>query len=287
MIYRNGIYYDRMIRNSRLHDQMIRNGVTYGLSNDPPSPESFRQVRKDANPSVYGFYEYLPGNYNNQSEVPLLIFLTGSGEAGNGNSQLNRVLTWGIPKQCNAGTWHHNFIMLAPQWMSESQAEAYDASLMKDFIDYAKQEYKVDSSRIYITGMSAGGWYTLFYLQNYPTTHGVAAATLLSTTIEDGYTDAAAIAASNCPQWWLSNIGDGDVPWQNDIPEWGYKSVINSVAAINAANPGLVERLTGFNNSTHTGTWDGVYDGSLIGTANVNYDPFDEPIYDWLMSHTL
>src|SRR5690606_24082078 len=47
-------------------------------SSEPTPPVStFRAVTKDAteNTSPYGYYEFLPENYDNQTELPLLIFL--------------------------------------------------------------------------------------------------------------------------------------------------------------------------------------------------------------------
>lgn len=260
----------------------------YGQVDPPgPSPASFRAVYNNdpENTSPFGYYEFKPEGHDSSgpnNKYPLVISFHGSDEAGNGNSgELSRVLNWGIPKMCNNGTFTENFIALSPQY---SIPQAYDASLISDFIDYAKQTYKVDEERIYLTGMSAGGMYALYYLQEYTSNHGIAAMVPISAPGESGYTDTSLIAASGCPQWWMSNIGDPIAPWQTD--GGGYISILNVVNGINAVDPNVVEKLTGFNNSTHDGTWDGIYNSSLIGTANPSYDPFDESIYDWMMGHT-
>lgn len=258
----------------------------YGPVTPTPSPKSFRAVYNNApeNTSPFGYYEFKPEGHdaNGKSQYPLIIFFHGSGEAGNGNSgELSRVLTWGIPKMCNNGTFNEDFIALSPQY---SMSQANDAANIRNFIEYAKQTYKVDESRIYLTGISAGGMYPLYYLQQYTTNHGVAAIVPISAPGESGYTDSAAIANSGCPQWWMSNIGDPVAPWENN--GGGYISILNVIAGINAVDSDVIEKVTGFNNNTHEGTWDGIYDGSLIGTANSNYDQFDESIYDWFMKHT-
>lgn len=268
---------------------MVRSGlISQQGGASPVSPESFAARQKSTVPlSPYGFYEYLPEGYEQASSesVPLIIFLHGSDERGNGNSELNRVLTWGIPKQQNAGTWHHNFIGLSPQWLGATDDNYYAPEDLKDFISYAKGTYKVDPNRIYLTGVSAGTWLLMYYLQNYPTDHEVAASVILSGNAYVDYTDPALIAAANSPIWMMSNISDPLVPWStNSLPNI---SVINTRNGINAVTTGMVEKLTGFVNSTHTGTWDGIYDSSLIGTASGSYDQFDEPVYDWMMGHTL
>lgn len=291
MIYRNGIYYDRMIRNGITYDRMVRNGIQYGGSSEPPSPESFTARQKSTVPlSPYGFYEYLPEGYE-QAEagsVPLLIFLHGSDERGNGNSQLNRVLTWGSPKMANAGTFHEPVIMLAPQWLAADDNGYYAYEDLADFIQYAKDSYKVDTDKIYLNGISAGNWLGLYYLGNFPNNHGIAAMAVVSgcLDLDGGYTAASFVAPSNCPMWFISNIGDPSIPWDNTYPPvWDYVPVISSVNQLNAISPGMVERVTGFNAASHSGTWDGIYNGSLIGQANTGYDPFNETIYDWLLSH--
>src|SRR4249919_4291160 len=52
-----------------------------------------------------GFYEYKPVDYNvdTTKKYPLIIFLHGIGERGNGTTQLPFVLTNAIPKYINAG----------------------------------------------------------------------------------------------------------------------------------------------------------------------------------------
>lgn len=259
-----------------------------------PSPKSFRAIPKNTNTSPYGYYEFKPAGHdapdpNNERAYPLIIYLHGSGESGDGSAgDLQKLLQWGLPKMCSNGTFDENFIALSPQWLDNAQQNGYDEMLLFNFIAYAKAHYKVDESRIYLTGISAGGWYLSYYLEKLPTTHGIAAVVPVSTVLEDGYTTAAGISASNCPMWLISNIGDPAVPWDNKYPNHaGLSTVVEMRNDINAVSPDMVERLTGFDNPTHEGTWDGIFDGSLIGSANPDYDPFDESIYEWLLRHTM
>ena len=78
-----------------------------------------------ANGSFIGFYEYKPVTYtaNPDKKYPLIIFLHGIGERGNGTTQLPYVLANAIPKYINAGhtmTFTYNgetetFLVLSPQ----------------------------------------------------------------------------------------------------------------------------------------------------------------------------
>src|SRR6476661_9204641 len=53
-----------------------------------------------------GYYEYLPEGYDSTGTAtyPLILFMTGIGEFGNGTSNLPSVLKWGVPKEINNGT---------------------------------------------------------------------------------------------------------------------------------------------------------------------------------------
>src|SRR5882762_1653299 len=57
-----------------------------------------------------GFYEYLPAGYGTPGKTfPLMVFLHGSGEVGNGGSDLPKVLANGPPKLINGGDFPTSF----------------------------------------------------------------------------------------------------------------------------------------------------------------------------------
>ena len=51
----------------------------------------------------FGYYEYLPTNYNSSDKFPVLIFLHGIGRKGNGTTDLNRLLQVGPPNEIKNG----------------------------------------------------------------------------------------------------------------------------------------------------------------------------------------
>ncbi|VXC28164.1 conserved exported hypothetical protein [Flavobacterium sp. 9AF] len=108
----------------------------------------------NSNGIPFGYYEYLPQNFNPTSNntYPVLIFYHGIGEKGNGTTDLYKVLTNGTPKQIQQGM-HFPAIVISPQkgsgWFSGA-----------DFLtlyNYLLLNYPIDSNRVYITGLSAGG----------------------------------------------------------------------------------------------------------------------------------
>lgn len=256
-----------------------------------PEPELFRMVAVDdpSNESGYGFAENLPVDYESKSDLPLLIFMHGSGEIGSGSLEdLELLKNWGIPKLCANGTWNpgHDFVMLAPQSPTNGYFDGSDKELLNDFITWAKTTYKIDTGRIYMTGLSMGGWDTFSYLGIYGAGSQIAAAVPLSAflpivTGTDFYGTFAVAAESNVPIWDFVNLNDPSVPF--DTPG-EYGCVTDTVNGINALNTGQV-KLTVFNQSSHDSLWDPIYSGGWQGTEMGEYDAYDETIYDWLLSY--
>jgi len=117
-----------------------------------------------SNGKKIGFLEYKPTNYASvTTKYPLIIFLHGISERGNGTTELYKVKTQGIPKNIAAGstmtfTWNgktETFLVLAPQC---SKTDTLWYSFYIDaMLNYAKANLRVDTNRIILTGLSMGG----------------------------------------------------------------------------------------------------------------------------------
>lgn len=167
----------------------------------------------------YGFYEYLPTDYgvDPSDEWPLVIFLHGLGERGNGQSELGRVLNTGLPDQVEDGMNNgddYPYIMIAPQtsetWWNPSKVDA--------LLEYAKNEYDVDPDRIYMTGLSMGGGGVLDYAVDY---HDKLAAIV---PIAAHYTASGqGDELADLPAWLFTAFGDRQInpnrtiDWTNEI----------------------------------------------------------------------
>lgn len=115
--------------------------------------------------SVYSYLKYLPKGYTTSNkEYPLVIYLHGSSGRG---SDLNRVKVSGLPRMAEDGQ-EFDFILVAPQcpsgklWSSDDWAGA--------FLREVQSKYRVDNSRIYLTGVSMGGGGTFDIAKRYPKT---------------------------------------------------------------------------------------------------------------------
>ena len=98
---------------------------------------------------------YLPPDYESKEAWPLVIFLHGAGERGD---DLELVKKHGPPKLISEGK-DFPAIVVSPQcakgkWWSSQLLE------LSALIDEIEANYKVDKSRIYLTGLSMGGFGT-------------------------------------------------------------------------------------------------------------------------------
>jgi len=96
---------------------------------------------------------YLPPDYDKKDSWPLLLFLHGGGERGN---DLNLVKTHGPPKLVEQGK-ELPFIVVSPQCPKDGAWQPLELTAL---LDDVVARYKVDQDRIYVTGLSLGGFGT-------------------------------------------------------------------------------------------------------------------------------
>ena len=127
------------------------------------SQQVAKSIPYSASPDgVIGFLQFTPPDYGSQQH-PLIIFLHGIGERGNGTSQINSVANNGTPNYCAHGATMKftvngqtsSFVVLSPQL--STQYGYWPTFYVKEMINYAKANLKIDPNRIYITGLSLGG----------------------------------------------------------------------------------------------------------------------------------
>jgi dienelactone hydrolase len=106
---------------------------------------------------------YLPDGYaaDTAKKWPLLIFLHGSGESG---VDLEKVKVHGPPKLIEEGK-KFQFIVVSPQAPPQT---GWQAEVLKGMLDDLKKKYRVDNDRVYLTGLSMGGYGTWNLSEKYP-----------------------------------------------------------------------------------------------------------------------
>ena len=130
--------------------------VVFALANRLEAGETVHQEACELNRAAtvtMKYLLYLPKDYERKPSWPLLLFLHGKGERGD---NLELVKKHGPPKLIAAGKTLP-FIVVAPQCPSSQSWESFELTALLDGI---VEKYKVDQDRIYVTGLSMGGFGT-------------------------------------------------------------------------------------------------------------------------------
>ena len=225
-----------------------------------------------------GYYEYLPQGYNpgGSETYPLIIFIHGMGELGDGSSsKLPNVLRNGLPKVISQGKFPtsftvngaaHKFIVISPQFVAWPKFTDIDA-----IINYAIANYKVDIKRVYVTGLSMGGGATWEYggcSSNLTYVKRTAAIVPVCGASSPSAYRARTIATYNLPVWAFHNQGDPTVlvSTTND-----YISMINQAPAPNPAAKKTIFPVSGHD------AWTKAYDP--------NYREDGKNMYEWMLQY--
>ena len=114
-------------------------------------------------------FPYIAYISENLSDKPALIIqLHGAGERGNGTDELDKVLVHGFPNVVNDSNFD-DCILIMPQCPKETFWVARLESLKK-FIDEMIVKYNADENRIYLCGISMGGYGTWYLSMAHPET---------------------------------------------------------------------------------------------------------------------
>lgn len=220
--------------------------------NPPPAPEIFeteppvfKPVTLKINDGIGGFYQALPARYDEtQKKYPLLLFIHGGGQFGNGSYDLPLLLNEGIPQLLDEKKFpadftvngaHHSFIVLIPQFKTVP-----DNSVIASFLEHARKNYRIDTSRIYLCGFSLGARIACDYSAEYAS-HVAAIVPISGVPNFLVNEKAQRIAGANLPVWAFHNTKDvlfSSVETQEFI------------SRINGFNPMRAARLTLFPDST-------------------------------------
>ena len=227
--------------------------------------------------SSNGYYEYLPAGYNNAgntSTYPVILFIHGLGETGDGSpAQLPKVLVNGPPKLINNGTFPSSFtvngqtfqfIVISPQFNAWPNAVN-----INNIIDYLVANYRIDLNRIYLTGLSMGGggvWDYAGYNNTYATR--LAAIIPICGASSPSVFRANVIAAANLPVWATHNLNDPTCPvsFTND-----YISYIENAPVPSTVPP----KKTIFNANGHD-AWTTTYNPNWRENGIYN-------VYEWML----
>ena len=196
----------------------------------------------------YDFWLYLPDNYKEAEELPLVMFLHGKSLSGD---SLEMVLRYGSIHALMKGR-PINAIVVAPQ-----AQQAWEPQRVMALYDWLDDHYKVDTNRFYVLGMSMGGYGSLDVANQYP--DRVAAAMAMC----GGASDKELCNLSTLPLWIIHGTAD------ELVPVWWSDRLVDSIRSCGDTTRLIYDRIEGVNHSR---------------LARVFYL---KQTYDWLFSHSL
>lgn len=112
-------------------------------------------------PNNYNFWVYTPGEYvKGGHPQPLIIFLHGASLCGN---DLKKVRRYGVLDAIDRDKVIPALV-LAPQ----NSGGAWNPRKINQLLEWMKANYAVDTTHVYVLGMSLGGYGTLDFVGTYP-----------------------------------------------------------------------------------------------------------------------
>jgi predicted peptidase len=185
----------------------------------------------------------------------MILFLHGAGERGD---NVEFVKLWGPPKIVEERDFP--FIVLSPLCPSD-KSWANLLLPVKKLLDEITIKYRVDLSRIYLTGLSMGGYGTFLMMENYPQYFAAYA------PITGGGNPMAVTRYAHVPGWVFT--GDQD----NVVPPHNSQVMVDSLKA-----HGADIKLTIYKGLGHWLAWEPVYGESGLFdwflTKQKNYKHF-------------
>jgi predicted peptidase len=199
----------------------------------------------------YNYTVYVPRNYDSSKKYPLIMFLHGAGECGtDGTKQVAQGI--GTAILWNAEKWP--FIVVMPQKpVLRDPWEKYDDVVM-GMLDRAKKDYNVDTTRLYLTGLSQGG-------------HGTWA---IGTKHPSLWAAIAPICGYGNPEDYASAL--------KDMPIWCFHGEADKSVSVEQSRA-IVEAIKTAGGSPKLTTYPGVEHNSWDKAYR------EEKLYDWFLEH--
>lgn len=248
------------------------NPKTEPTGTTPVISSILKPVTSSINSQINGYYVALPSNYDQTTDkYPLLLFITGAGQFGNGSLDLPLLLNAGpvqlVDEKIFPGTFHvkdkdYSFILLTPQ----TKVFPFDSDIA-DCIDYAKKRYRIDSTRIYLSGLSLGS-VAICNMAAAAPSQIAAIVPLAGVSFDYAYTDKCEkIANSNLPVWAFHCEDDSTINVSD------CKGFISKIASY---KPAITPKLTIWPNGGHD-AW--------TRALSPSYKENGMNIYEWMLQY--
>lgn len=201
-------------------------------------------------PGGYDFWVYTPEDYYyTQEHTPVVIFLHGASLCGR---DINRSRRYG-PLDAIVRGREIPALVIVPQ----NPGGAWNPKKVNDVLEWTKQHYPVDSTRVYVLGMSLGGYGTMDFCATYPDKVAAGMALCGGCSLKDVQ------GLGRLPFWIIHGTADKAVPVKQS------KAVVSALQAAHNDQRLRYDWLSGANHGA---------------PARIFYL---RKTYDWLFSHSL
>jgi predicted peptidase len=236
---------------------LASNNTDANVARDVVSADSSAKSRHTKRPinmpyAKNGYWEYLPPSYGDGQKRPLLVFWHGVGENGSGSAaDLDKVAIHGPAKNINMNKWPAEwpFVVLSPQ---HAGGGCPTATELRDFFTFAIGKYDIDTTRVYLTGLSCGGRGGFAYLGQYKGEQ-IPAAVLIAADASAAYTAGGCDVVKQVALWVFHGGADNPA---------GDRTGMNNFMA--CPQPRKDVKYMEFPGVDHVGSWEKVYDDSVL-----------------------
>jgi predicted peptidase len=220
------------------------------LSADRRDERYWHQIRKKLDMrETYPYFVTTPKGYTNDptKSYPTILFLHGAGERGANLATVRKV---GLPAVAGANP-DFPFILIVPQCPED---QFWNPSLLEDLLEQVRAKYRVDPHRLYLTGLSMGGYGSWALAAEHPEMFAAVA------PICGAYDPQDALQLKDLPIWAFHGEVDPIVPLEGSV------NMIDALKKVGSTEA----KLTTYPGVGHN-SWDKAY-----GTAE---------LYQWFLAH--
>lgn len=197
----------------------------------------------------YNFWVSTPDTYETQKEqMPVIVFLHGNSLCGN---DLYRVRRYGCLDAISLGR-DINALLIAPQ----NPGGPWNPQKIMNVLDWVLEHYPADTNRIYVIGMSLGGYGTFDFVATYPDKFAAAMA------LCGGSSRKEFCGLNRVPLWIIHGTADRDVSVSQS------QRIVDAMKSCGPTNLLRFDKFPGVNHSQ---------------LAKMFYLP---STYEWLLDHS-